>query len=137
MPELLDTNVVVRYLVETPESIAPPMSGVFPFFDGLASGEKRAYLSPLVLFQSYFVLTSFYQVPSAEAAEKLALILSFRGIATAEKAILRACLHLLTETRLDLVDAYILAYSKAKGLKGVYSFDQDLHRAGLELLPIA
>ena len=66
MPELLDTNVIVRYLVETPESIAPKFRGVFPFFEGLAHAEKKAYLPPLVLFQTYFVLTSFYKVPTED-----------------------------------------------------------------------
>ncbi|NKB69705.1 MAG: PIN domain-containing protein [Candidatus Latescibacteria bacterium] len=136
MAELLDTNVIVRYLVETPESIPAKFRGVFPFFDDLAHGKQKAYLPPLVLFQTFFVLTSFYKVPTDETAEKLTALLSFKGISTAEKAILCACLRLLQESKLDLVDAYILAYSKAKGFKGVYSFDKDLQRAGLALLPI-
>ena len=136
MAELLDTNVIVRYLIETPDAIAAKFRGVFPFFEGLAKGKKKAYLPPLVLFQTYFVLTSFYKVPANEAAEKLAALLSFKGISTTEKAILRACMRLLQGKELDLVDAYILAYSKVKGLKGVYSYDQDLKKAGLALLPI-
>ena len=136
MSELLDTNVIVRYLVESTESIPVRFKGVFSFFEKVERGDIQVYLPALVLFQTFFVLTSYYEVPAAEAAEKLEELLSFKGITIPEKAIIRNCLRLLQERNLDLVDAYIAAHSRARGYKGVYSFDADLQACGLQLLPV-
>ena len=136
MPELLDTNVIVRYFVDAPETIPEPCKGVFAFFEKVEQGIIKVNLPSLVLFQSYFVLTSYYDVPRPEAAEKLEALLAFKGILIAERNVVRDCLRLLQERSLDLVDAYLVAYSRAQGLKGVYSFDKDLESCGLKLLTI-
>jgi predicted nucleic acid-binding protein len=43
---------------------------------------------------------------------------------------------LLKKKKIDLVDAYILALSSQKGIKTVYSFDNDLKKNGLDLLTV-
>jgi hypothetical protein len=58
--ECIDTNVLIRYLVDTPETAAPRFQGVFPFFIALECGEINVFLPDLVLFQAFFVLTSYY-----------------------------------------------------------------------------
>jgi hypothetical protein len=65
--------VLVRFLVETPESISPQFKGVFRFFERLEEGTKIVHLPEIVLFQTFFVLTSYYGVPSL--AEKTEYIL--------------------------------------------------------------
>ena len=136
MPELLDTNVIVRYLVETPDTIPERFRGVFSFFGKLERGDVQVHLPALVLFQTFFVLTSYYEVPAAVAAEKLDGLLSFRGISIPERAIIRNCPRLLQERNIDLTDAYLVAHSRARGHNGVYPFDADLRACGLELLPV-
>lgn len=59
MAELLDTNVIVRFLVESPESIPERFRGVFSFFERIERGEVKVHLPALVLVQSFFVLTSY------------------------------------------------------------------------------
>jgi predicted nucleic acid-binding protein len=132
--ECIDTNVIVRLLVETPETIHPRFKGVFRFFECLEKGAATAYLPEIVLFQSYFVLTSYYNVPQKEAAEKLEQIVRLKGISMGEKQVSTECLRILQKEKIDIVDAWILAYSAAKGLAGVYSFDADFSRQGLKLL---
>jgi predicted nucleic acid-binding protein len=136
MAEPIDTNVVVRYLIEDPATVAPEFSGVFPFFRRLEAGEQTALLPPLVLFQSYFVLTSYYEVPRALAAEKLRELLSFRGLNVPERPVLRLCLETLSQRSVDLVDAYLAALCRTRRHGGVYSFDRDLRRVGVEPLPV-
>ena len=136
MADPLDTNVVLRFLVEDPEAIARPFRGVFPFFEKLERGERTALLTPLVLFQCYFVLTSYYEVPRPEAAARLRDLLAFRGLRVPEKPILRRCLTTLTERSVDLVDAYLAALCSGRQLKGVHSFDRSLRKLGIELLPV-
>lgn len=136
MASPVDTNVVIRFLVEDPGTIAPPFRGVFPFFEKLERGDRTALLTPLVLFQCYFVLTSYYEVPRPEAAAKLRDLLAFRGLRVPDKAILRTCLNTLSERSVDLVDAYLAALCSSRQLKGVHSFDQTLRKLGVELLPV-
>ncbi|MBI4544194.1 MAG: PIN domain-containing protein [Gemmatimonadetes bacterium] len=136
MADPVDTNVIIRFLVEDPETVHPAFRGVFSFFEKLERGERSALLTPIVLFQSYFVLTSYYRVPRAEAAAKLGELLSFRGLTVPEKAILRMCLDTLAERSVDLVDAYLAALCARRQLKGVYSFDDGLAKLGVELLPV-
>lgn len=136
MADPIDTNVVIRYLVEDPEDVDPELAGVFPFFEKLERGQRRALLTPLVLFQSYYVLTSYYQVPRKEAAEKLTHLLSFKGLVVPEKPILRGCLEMLMERSVDLVDAYLATLCATRRAQGVHSFDRGLRRLGVALLPV-
>ena len=136
MADPIDTNVIVRYLVESPDSAPAEFRGVFPFFQKLERGERKALLTPLVLFQSYFVLTSYYGVPRPEAAEKLRALLSFKGLRVSEKSLLRRCLETLSTRSVDLVDAYLAALCVTKSLEGVYSFDRSLTRLGVEVLVV-
>jgi predicted nucleic acid-binding protein len=135
MAEPLDTNVVVRYFVEDPEAEA--YGAVFRFFEKLERGERRAMLPPLVLFQSYFVLTSYYKVPRTKAAGQLRDLLTFRGLGVPEKPLLRRTLDILAQRSTDLVDAYLAALCMQRGLKGVYSLDDSLRKLGVGILPLA
>jgi len=132
----IDTNVIVRYLTETVEDSDCRYKGVFRFFEKLETGSLKVFLPDLVLFQAYFVLTSFYNVPRAEAAEKLRRIVNFTGVDMLEKEIVTACLKRLEEQNLDLVDCYLLSWSENNGSGGVYSYDKDLEKNGLNLFPI-
>jgi len=132
----IDTNVILRYLVEDPKTIAPRFKGVYSFFEKIESGQLVVHLAELVLFQTYFVLTSFYKVPRPVAAAKLGELLAFRGIRIPEKEIALACLKRLETENLDIVDAYLLEWVEIKGAPGVYSFDSDLDTKAVPLLPV-
>ncbi len=132
----VDTNVILRYLVEDPDAIDPKFVGVYSFFEKIETGRLMVQLPELVLFQAYFVLTSYYRVPRSEAAKKLGSLVTFRGIRMAEKEIAIACLKRLEEKNLDLVDAYLLAWAEQKGIPGIYSFDSDLATDAVDTLPV-
>lgn len=133
---LIDTNVIIRYLVENPENIKPKFKGVYSFFEKVEKGELQVQLPELVLFEAFFVLTSFYEVPAAKAAKTLDLIVALKGILMQDKGLMRSCLIFLQNKKIDLVDAYILAVSHQKGIKTVYSYDNELKKNGLELLAV-
>lgn len=133
---LIDTNVIIRYLVEDPDTIHPKFKGVYSFFEKVEKGELQVQLPELVLFEAFFVLTRFYKVPVIKAAQTLELIVALKGISMQDKTLMRSCLTLLQNKKIDLVDAYILALSRQKNIKTVYSFDADLKKNGLELLEI-
>ena len=85
----------------------------------------------LVLFEAFFVLTNLYEVPQKEAADKLSGIVSYKGVIMADKQLILSCLKILKTEKIDLVDAYLLAISKKKNIKQIYSFDRDLSKRGL------
>ena len=129
--ELVDTNVIIRFLVEDPDKIQRKFKGVFTFFPKVERGEIMVELCELVLFEAFFVLTRLYEVPQSEAAEKLSGIVSFKGVLMVDKPLILSCLRILQKEKIDLVDAYLLAISKKKNIKRIYSFDQDLNKRGL------
>jgi predicted nucleic-acid-binding protein len=122
--------------VEDPEKVDMKFRGVFTFFPKVENGKVNAELCELVLFEAFFVLTKLYQVPQNEAAEKLFDMVSFMGIIMPDKPLILSCLEILQSEKIDLVDAYLLALSKKKKLKGIFSFDKDLLRRGLKSIAI-
>jgi len=133
---LVDTNVIIRYLVETPDKIQTKFKGVFTFFPKVERGVIKIELCELVLFEAFFVLTKLYEVPQEAAADKLSGIVSFKGVIMPDKPLILSCLEILQTERIDLVDAYLLAFSKKKNMKSIYSFDRDLSKRGLNALDI-
>ena len=133
-PPLVDTNVILRFLIATPASVPPKSRGVFPFFGKLEHGETSAEVPALVFLEAFFVLTSFYQVPAPEAAAKLGTIVMFRGVVLEDKPVLQQCFKLLETENLDAVDAWIVAACRLRAMPEVYSYDADLRRQGLHLL---
>ena len=132
----LDTNVILRYLVEDPTTIDSAFKGVYSFFGKVERGECHAHLADLVLFQAFFVLTSYYKVPPGEAAEKLVRMLHFKGLHLAEKDVVIACLSRLQSENIDIVDAYLLAWCERHRSDEVYSFDGGLRKRGLTLMAV-
>ena len=57
----------------------------------------------------------------------------FKGVHVTDKTITTECFRLLMRDDIDIVDAWIISYSVAKGISGVYSFDKDLSKRGLRL----
>ena len=54
-----------------------------------------------------------------------------------ERPVLRQCLGIVGERRVDLVDAYLAALCRHQGHDGVFSFDRGLTAPGLRLLTVA
>jgi len=131
----IDTNVVVRYLVDTPQTIAPRFRGVFDFFGKLEEGAQKVFMPDIVLFQVYFVLTSYYNVPAALAAEKL------EGSCNCVEFI-----QARTGSRGDIGNPSVrksgycrrlsAGISRIRGISGVYSFDGDFTARGLALMKV-
>lgn len=134
--KLIDTNVLIRFFTESPLETSQKFKGVFSFFEKVEEGKINVELAELVAFEAFFVLTRIYKVPPAQAAEKLAELISFKGINMRDKPLILSCFHLLQTKHIDLVDAYLIAYSKRKDIDSIYSYDSDFSKQGLQLLEI-
>lgn len=86
---LIDTNVLLRYLIGD----VPPQAGkARALMERLEAGTERAEVLESVVAETTWTLESFYNVPRSEIAEKLATILSFKGVKAAQKSLLVSAL---------------------------------------------
>ena len=131
--KIIDTNVIVRFLTEKPETIDSEFKGVFNFFIKLEKKEISAYLPDLVLFESFFVLTSYYEVDSKIVAGKLADLILLSGIDMKDKVLILSCLEILKKKKIGLVDAYLCALARKKGDDEIYSYDKGFKKLGISL----
>jgi predicted nucleic-acid-binding protein len=133
---VLDTNVVIRFWVETPASIPAKFAGVFSFFEKLERGDVHCLLADVVMFQCYYVMTSYYKVPHSLVVEQLMNLTLLRGVHLQNRAVMVATLDILKTRKTDFVDAYLQELTRHNGITGIYSFDQGVKTEGLTLLEI-
>ncbi|MBW1717760.1 MAG: PIN domain-containing protein [Deltaproteobacteria bacterium] len=128
MTPLIDTNVIVRFLIGDED---PKYKNLYNFFVQLEQGKIQVELKLIVLFQVIFVLTSFYKIPRPRVAEVLTDLLKYRGIKIKEKKTIKRMLFLWKEHSLDIVDCYLLALLEAEPQNVLYSYDKDFDRFGI------
>jgi len=121
MTPLIDTNVIVRFLIGDED---PKYKNLYNFFVQLEQGKIQVELKLIVLFQVIFVLTSFYKIPRPRVAEVLTDLLKYRGIKIKEKKTIKRMLFLWKEHSLDIVD-------EAEPQNVLYSYDKDFDRFGI------
>jgi predicted nucleic-acid-binding protein len=130
---LIDTNVILRYLLDDHETYSPAARG---FMEQVAAGQLQAEIPAVVIAECVHVMDSFYKIPKTEIVSVLAGIINFAGIVNTDKSeILEALIH-YENVNADIVDC-ILA-SKSSPQKPVVSFDRDFNKlkADVERLPV-
>lgn len=125
MIPLLDTNVLVRFLTSDED---PKYSNIYSFFSSLEQGEISAELKIIVLFQTLFVLKSFYKIDKISICEALQLLLDYKGIKIREKKVIRQALELWRDNNVEIVDCYLIACLEGKRQNFIYSYDRDFDR---------
>ncbi|MDL2124621.1 MAG: PIN domain-containing protein [Deltaproteobacteria bacterium] len=125
MMALLDTNILIRFL--TSDEIQK-FRGVYTLFESLEQGDLRVELKLIVLFQVIFVLKSFYSVPREEIATGMLGILKYKGIIVKEKKIVRRTIELWHDSKLDIVDCYLIACLEGDRQNILYSYDRDFDK---------
>ena len=125
MMALLDTNVLIRFLTSDKTK---KFRGVYTLFESLEQGDLRVELKLIVLFQVVFVLRSFYSVPREDIAVVMQGILKYKGIIVKEKKIVRRMLELWHDSKLDIVDCYLIAYLEGDRQNILYSYDRDFDK---------
>jgi predicted nucleic acid-binding protein len=121
---LVDTNVIIRYLVQDHEKHAKLATRLF---DACDRGELVIVVLPSVLAESVFVLESFYQASRIDIASALVRLISSPGIEIKEVAIHLDALRRYKATKVHFVDCSIAASAAAEKVP-VASFDQDFRK---------
>jgi len=125
MIALLDTNVIVRFLVSDK---SPKYQNLYSFFEALENGSVRVELKLIVLFQLIFVLKSFYKVPKEEITNGVTDLLKYKGIAVKNKSVVRRMLEIWRNNNLDIVDCYVIASLEGDTQNVLYSYDRDFDK---------
>ena len=122
--KLVDTNLIVRYLVQDHKKHAEAAGRLF---DACDRGELVIVVLPVVLAGCVFVLESFYAHPRSNIASALGRLISSPGVEIAGTAIHLDALDRYQKTKVHFVDCLIAATAATESLP-VASFDQDFRK---------
>ncbi len=118
---LVDTNLIIRYLVQDHEKHARAAGKLF---DACDRGNLEIVVLPVVLAECVFVLESFYGHSRADIASALGRLISSPGIEISDLNVHFDALDRYKATKAHFVDCLIAATAVAKNLP-VSTFDQD------------
>lgn len=121
----LDTNVLVRYLVQDD----PDQSAVASALIEELTETDPGYLSLVTVVELYWVLRRAYKVGAGRCAELLEGLLDARELRVDHDTVVRAA---LTASRggLDVADAIIAELGRAAGCDHTVTFDEHAARGG-------
>lgn len=116
MKKLIDTNVILRYLLEDHPQLSPEAKKVI---------ESGAYTLPEVLAEVVYVLKGVYKVERKEISQTL---IDFMDEVNVENPdVMIEAFILFAETSLDFVDCILIAYHRKNGVE-IVSFDKKLNK---------
>ena len=124
MVSLIDTNIIIRYLVDEAGDHLVRSQEVMK---KIRNNRLHVHILGEVVMEVIFVLNKQYKVPLADIVDALKNILNFRGVVNEEKIILIEALNVMREKNIDYVDALICTKTKLQGYDWI-SFDADLVR---------
>ena len=117
---LVDTNLIVRYLVQDHEKHAEAAGRLF---DACDRGDVMIVVLPAVLAECVFVLESFYEHPRGDIASALGRLISSPCVEIDGAAIHLDALDRYRKTKVHFVDCLIAATAATENMP-VASFDQ-------------
>ena len=121
---LVDTNLIVRYLVQDHEKHAKAAGKLFNACD---HGDVVIVVLPAVLAECVFVLEFFYEHPRGDIASTLGRLISSPGVEIDRMAIHLEALDRYRATKVHFVDCLIAATASTENMP-VASFDQDFRK---------
>jgi predicted nucleic-acid-binding protein len=121
---LVDTNLIVRYLVQDHEKHAKAAGRLFEASD---RGDLTIVVLPTVLAECVLVLESFYEHPREGIAKALGTLISSPGVEIIEAAVHLDALDRYRKTKVHFADCVIAATASAANIP-VATFDQDFRK---------
>jgi predicted nucleic acid-binding protein len=123
-PRLVDTNLIIRYLVQDHEKHARAAGKLF---DACDRGDVVIVVLPVVLAECVFVLESFYRHPRADIAAALGRLISSPGVEISEVTIHLDALNRYKGSKVHFVGCLLAATAVANDVP-VATFDQDFRK---------
>ena len=117
----VDTNLIIRYLVQDHEKHARTAAKLF---DACDRGEVVIVVLPAVLAECVFVLESFYEHSRTDIASALSRLISSPAVEIGGVEVHLDALNRYKRTRVHFVDCLIAASAVAENLS-VATFDRE------------
>ena len=121
---LIDTNLIVRYLVQDHDKHARAAGRLFEACD---RGDLTMIVLPVVLAECVFVLESFYKHSRSDIASALASLISSPGVEIDNVTVHLDALTRYKGTKAHFVDCLIAATAVANKVP-VSTFDRDFRQ---------
>ena len=122
----VDTNLIIRYLVQDHEKHARTAGRLF---DACDRGEVVIVVLAAVLAECVFVLESFYEHPRTDIASALSRLISSPGVEIGDVEVHLDAVNRYKRTKVHFVDCLIAASAVAENTS-VATFDQDFRIFG-------
>lgn len=116
----IDTNVFLRFFVRDVESLYVKAEELF---EKTEKGQLKLETSDIVIAEIVWVLESYYGFSKSEIKEVIETILETKNLKVANHSRVKEAIDLYSSGKMDFIDAYNIAYIKAKDFKKVATFD--------------
>lgn len=125
--DLLDTNVIIRYLTQDNLDQAERAARLLRLVE---AGSLEVTTLEGVLVEAVQILSSrrLYNLPRAAIRQGLGSIISLRGVKVAGNRKLLRALDIFAHRKIHFVDALIISHVEARRGTSVISFDRDFDR---------
>jgi len=121
---LLDTNVIIRFLVRDHEEHWLQSVEIFRTIE---EEKLEAMLMDFILAEVIYVLKRIYKYEKKEIASTLKKLLLYKNLYTENKLITFEALEIYAEKNIDFADAMLCAKKNLEGFE-IISFDKDVKR---------
>ena len=121
---LLDTNIVVRFLVRDHEEHYLKSVEIFR---AIEEENTAALLMNFILAEVIYVLKRIYKYEKKEITSTLKKLLLYKNLYTENKLITFEALEIYAEKNIDFADAMLCAKKSLEGFE-IVSFDRDIER---------
>lgn len=121
----VDTNYFIRFLLN---DIYSQHKTAEELFQNGAKGKVNLFTSVIVIFEIYWVFTTFYKKKKVEVVDILKNILSLKFINFENREIVSEALYLFENSKLELEDCYNITYAKKMNIKDFKTFDKRLEK---------
>jgi predicted nucleic-acid-binding protein len=123
MVEVVDTNVILRYLVGDDKV---QQEQAKRWFREAKAGKRRLVIKPLVVAEACFVLESFYKQGREIIAGAMEVFLAQKWLRVEERTVILGMWQYYRQ-KLHFVDSYLLSWAKATD-GGVLTFDAGIKK---------
>jgi len=121
----VDTNVILRFLLNDPPEMAEKAAQVF---EAAEKGEVTLVVNVMVIAEAIWVLQSFYKQPIPAIAKVITDFILNEGILVEDKVTFLSALQLYEIKRIDFIDAWLAATMQQQGIQQIFSFDEHFDR---------
>jgi len=125
----LDTSFIIRYITDDPIDMADRAAAII-------DSNARLILSPVIIAETAYVLTSFYRYSRADVVDTLGGLVqrqNIESIGISKDLILQALDLCRGSGRVSFADALLWAEALQQGGRVVYTFDRRFPARGIEI----